>query len=95
MRCRIHPCKTWSCVARTCSTNLRIRAISAGAVMFGGLTYIGNAPNLMLRAVASRRGVGMPAFVPFMLLAAAVTLPGLPRAGAFVALPVAGMTADR
>lgn len=54
-----------------------LRAISAGAVMFGGLTYIGNAPNLMLRAVASHRGVRMPGFVPFMLRAALVMLPVL------------------
>jgi Na+/H+ antiporter NhaD/arsenite permease-like protein len=54
-----------------------LRAISAGAVMFGGLTYIGNAPNLMLRAVASHRGVRMPAFVPFMLFASLVMLPVL------------------
>lgn len=54
-----------------------LRAISAGAVMFGGLTYIGNAPNLMLRTVASHRGVRMPAFVPFMLLATAVMVPVL------------------
>jgi Na+/H+ antiporter NhaD/arsenite permease-like protein len=54
-----------------------LRAISAGAVMFGGLTYIGNAPNLMLRAVASHRGVRMPAFVPFMLAAVLVMLPVL------------------
>jgi Na+/H+ antiporter NhaD/arsenite permease-like protein len=46
-------------------------------VMFGGLTYIGNAPNLMLRAVASHRGVRMPAFVPFMLFASSVMLPVL------------------
>jgi Na+/H+ antiporter NhaD/arsenite permease-like protein len=54
-----------------------LRAISAGAVMFGGLTYIGNAPNLMLRTVASHRGVRMPGFVPFMLRSAAVMLPVL------------------
>ena len=54
-----------------------LRAISAGAVMFGGLTYIGNAPNLMLRGVASHRGVRMPGFVPFMLRAALVMLPVL------------------
>jgi Na+/H+ antiporter NhaD/arsenite permease-like protein len=54
-----------------------LRAISAGAVMFGGLTYIGNAPNLMLRTVASHRGVRMPGFVPFMLAATAVMLPVL------------------
>jgi Na+/H+ antiporter NhaD/arsenite permease-like protein len=54
-----------------------LRAISAGAVMFGGLTYVGNAPNLMLRAVASHRGVRMPAFVAFMLFASVVMLPVL------------------
>jgi Na+/H+ antiporter NhaD/arsenite permease-like protein len=54
-----------------------LRAISAGAVMFGGLTYIGNAPNLMLRAVASHRGVRMPVFVPFMLFASVVMVPVL------------------
>ncbi len=54
-----------------------LSAISAGAVMFGGLTYIGNAPNLMLRAVASHRGVRMPSFVPYALLAAAAMLPVL------------------
>jgi Na+/H+ antiporter NhaD/arsenite permease-like protein len=45
--------------------------------MFGGLTYIGNAPNLMLRDVASHLGVRMPGFVPFMLFAAMVMLPVL------------------
>jgi Na+/H+ antiporter NhaD/arsenite permease-like protein len=54
-----------------------LRAISAGAVMFGGLTYIGNASNLMLRTVAAHRGVRMPGFVPFMLVATGVMLPVL------------------
>ena len=63
--------------AMTVGQAATLRAISAGAVMFGGLTYIGNAPNLMLRTVASHRGVRMPAFVPFMLFAAAVMLPVL------------------
>ena len=63
--------------AMTQGQALALRAISAGAVMFGGLTYIGNAPNLMLRTVASDRGVRMPGFVPFMLAATAVMLPVL------------------
>ena len=54
-----------------------LRAISAGAVMFGGLTYIGNASNLVVRTVASHRGVRMPAFMPFMLFASVVMLPVL------------------
>ncbi len=63
--------------AMTAAQTAALRAISAGAVMFGGLTYIGNAPNLMLRAVASHRGVRMPAFVPYMLYASAAMLPVL------------------
>ena len=50
-------------------------AISAGAVFFGGLTYIGNAPNLMLRGIASHRGVRMPGFVPYLGMAAVVLIP--------------------
>lgn len=52
--------------AMTAGQTAALRAISAGAVMFGGLTYIGNAPNLMLKAVASHRGVRMPGFLGFM-----------------------------
>jgi Na+/H+ antiporter NhaD/arsenite permease-like protein len=54
-----------------------LAAISAGAVFFGGLTYIGNAPNMMLRAIAAHRGVRMPGFFGFMLLASCVLLPVL------------------
>ncbi len=52
-----------------------LRALSAGAVFFGGLTYIGNAPNLMLRAIASHRGVRMPGFFTFTGYAAVVLVP--------------------
>jgi Na+/H+ antiporter NhaD/arsenite permease-like protein len=52
-----------------------LAAISAGAVLFGGLTYIGNAPNLMLRAIASHRGVRMPGFLGYLVLASALLLP--------------------
>jgi Na+/H+ antiporter NhaD/arsenite permease-like protein len=63
--------------AMTVAQAAALRAISCGAVMFGGLTYIGNASNLVIRAVASRRGVRMPGFVRFMLWASAVMLPVL------------------
>ena len=52
-------------------------AISAGAVFFGALTYIGNAPNFMVRSIASHRGVRMPGFLGFMGWSAALLLPGL------------------
>ncbi len=54
-----------------------LAAISAGAVFFGGLTYIGNAPNMMLRAIAAHRGVRMPGFFGYMLLASGLLLPVL------------------
>jgi Na+/H+ antiporter NhaD/arsenite permease-like protein len=57
--------------------SVTLMAISAGAVFFGGLTYIGNAPNMMLRAIASHRGVRMPGFFTFMLLSSCLLLPVL------------------
>ena len=41
-------------------------AISCGAVFMGALTYIGNAPNLMVRSIASGAGVKMPSFFGYM-----------------------------
>ncbi len=58
-----------------------LAAVSAGAVFFGGLTYIGNAPNLMLRAIAAHRGVRMPGFFGFTLLASALLIPVLTVVG--------------
>ena len=52
-----------------------LRALSAGAVFFGALTYIGNAPNMMVRAIAARRGVRMPGFFGYMLWSCALLLP--------------------
>lgn len=52
-----------------------LTAMSAGAVFFGALTYLGNAPNLMVRAIAARAGVRMPGFLSYMVLAGAVLLP--------------------
>ena len=37
-----------------------LMALSAGSVCFGAITYIGNAPNMMVRGVAAHRGVRMP-----------------------------------
>lgn len=52
-----------------------LMAISSGAVLFGGLTYIGNAPNMMLRSIAAHRGVRMPGFFGFMALSSCLLLP--------------------
>jgi Na+/H+ antiporter NhaD/arsenite permease-like protein len=50
-------------------------AISAGAVYFGALTYVGNAPNFMIKAIAEDRGVAMPGFFAYFGWAAAILLP--------------------
>jgi Na+/H+ antiporter NhaD/arsenite permease-like protein len=52
-----------------------LTAISAGAVFMGANTYIGNAPNFMVRAVAESRGVRMPSFFGYMLWSALILLP--------------------
>jgi Na+/H+ antiporter NhaD/arsenite permease-like protein len=52
-----------------------LRAISAGAVFFGALTYIGNAPNMMVRSIAAHRGIRMPGFFGYMLWSCTLLLP--------------------
>lgn len=50
-------------------------AISAGAVFMGANSYIGNAPNFMVKAIAESRGVKMPSFFGYMLWSSAILLP--------------------
>ena len=54
-----------------------LAAISMGAVYMGALTYIGNAPNFMVYAIATERGVKMPSFFGYMLWSVAVLGPVL------------------
>jgi Na+/H+ antiporter NhaD/arsenite permease-like protein len=44
-----------------------LKAISAGAVFMGANSYIGNAPNFMVRSIAEASGVKMPSFFGYML----------------------------
>lgn len=44
-----------------------LMAISAGAVFMGANTYIGNAPNFMVKAIADENGVRMPSFFGYLL----------------------------
>ncbi len=50
-------------------------AISAGAVFMGANTYIGNAPNFMVRSICEERGVKMPSFIGYMAWSGAILLP--------------------
>ena len=44
-----------------------LKAISLGAVMFGAMTYIGNGPNFMVKAIAEESGIKMPSFFGYVL----------------------------
>jgi Na+/H+ antiporter NhaD/arsenite permease-like protein len=52
-----------------------LAAISAGAVFMGANTYIGNAPNFMVKAIAEDRGIRMPSFFGYMGWSAVVLVP--------------------
>jgi Na+/H+ antiporter NhaD/arsenite permease-like protein len=64
-------------VRLTGTLNSTLAGIAGGAVFFGALTYIGNAPNMMVRSIASHRGVRMPSFFAFIGMSAALMLPVL------------------
>ena len=63
--------------AQTLMTSMAttLAAISAGAVFMGANTYIGNAPNLMVKAIAEDRGVRMPSFFGYMLWSFGILMP--------------------
>lgn len=52
-----------------------LAAISCGAVFMGANSYIGNAPNLMVKAIAEERGIKMPSFFGYMIWSCAVLVP--------------------
>jgi Na+/H+ antiporter NhaD/arsenite permease-like protein len=67
-----------------------LTAISLGAVFMGAITYIGNAPNFMVYAIARRAGVRMPSFFGYMLWSGTILLPLFAAvAWIFLAPPVA------
>jgi len=52
-----------------------LAAISVGSVAMGANTYIGNAPNFMVKSIADEAGVKMPSFFGYMLYSGAVLIP--------------------
>jgi Na+/H+ antiporter NhaD/arsenite permease-like protein len=52
-----------------------LQAISAGAVFMGANSYIGNAPNFMVKAIAEEAGVRMPSFFGYMAWSCGILLP--------------------
>jgi Na+/H+ antiporter NhaD/arsenite permease-like protein len=51
-----------------------LKAISAGAVFFGACSYIGNAPNFMVRSISEEAGTPMPSFFGYILKYALIFL---------------------
>lgn len=52
-----------------------LAAVSAGSVFMGANTYIGNAPNFMVKAIAESRGIKMPSFFGYMAWSGAILIP--------------------
>jgi Na+/H+ antiporter NhaD/arsenite permease-like protein len=52
-----------------------LAAISLGAVFMGAMTYIGNAPNFMVRAIAGHYKIKMPSFGRYMVWSGGILLP--------------------
>ena len=52
-----------------------LMSISEGAVFMGALTYIGNAPNFMVRSIAVQKGIKMPSFFGYMLWSVCILVP--------------------
>ena len=52
-----------------------LTAISVGAVFMGANTYIGNAPNFMVKAIAEQSGIRMPSFFGYMLWSIGILVP--------------------
>jgi Na+/H+ antiporter NhaD/arsenite permease-like protein len=49
--------------------------VSLGAVFMGSMTYIGNGPNFMVKAIAEKSGLRMPSFFGYMLYSVGLLLP--------------------
>ena len=52
-----------------------LAAISVGAVAMGANSYIGNAPNFMVKSIAEKAGVKMPSFFGYMIMSGGILLP--------------------
>ena len=50
-------------------------AISCGAVFMGANTYIGNAPNFMVKAISDENGIRMPSFFGYILWSLCILVP--------------------
>jgi Na+/H+ antiporter NhaD/arsenite permease-like protein len=54
---------------------MTLKGISVGAVFFGAVTYIGNAPNFMVRSIAEENKIQMPSFFGYMIWSVGILCP--------------------
>ena len=52
-----------------------LEAISCGAVFMGANTYIGNAPNFMVKSIADENGIRMPSFFGYLIWSLGILVP--------------------
>ena len=52
-----------------------LAAVSAGSVLMGALTYIGNGPNFMVKAIAEEQGIRMPGFLGYLAWSVSILIP--------------------
>ena len=72
------PPDQWAQIVDPAKMQLFVRyltAISVGAVFMGANTYIGNAPNFMVKSIAESQGVTMPSFFGYMAYSVVVLVP--------------------
>lgn len=56
-------------------SQLMLEAIAAGAVFMGAITYIGNAPNFMVKSIAEQNKIKMPSFFGYMAWSVSILVP--------------------
>ncbi len=56
-------------------TPLMLASVSAGSVVMGATTYIGNGPNLIIKSIAEKAGYSLPSFIRFAFFAFFAMLP--------------------
>jgi hypothetical protein len=52
-------------------------AVALGTIFIGGMTYISNGPNFMVKSIAEQAGVPLPSFFGFMLYSCTILLPAI------------------
>lgn len=57
------------------NNNVTLQAVSIASVFFGAMTYIGNAPNFMVRSIAKQHNIEMPSFLGYIGWTCVILLP--------------------